>query len=201
MSNLCPNPSVANNDVGWANGTRTAVSGFDRPYAKRFTGTTDTIFIGGPAIPVAAGQEMTFSFSGRCSEAMTLRLYVDYFSGSNSAGDSGSKSHPLSANVVSRGFQRVTIPAGVTTAMLSVYFNLPSTSAILDVTMLRYTVGTDSLYFDGDSEGWEWTGASGNSTSIQSAPVLDQLSGVKIWNGSSWINTPKQKVYNGSAWV
>lgn len=200
MSNLCPNPSLVNNETGWANGTRTAVSGFDRPYAKRYTGSTATSFIGAPQIAVTPGQQITFSFSTRSTAAITLRVYVDYFNGATASGDSGAKNVSIPANTVTRAFSTVTIPSGINGAMLSVYFNLPANNTVLDVTMARYTLGTDTAYFDGASPNWQWMGAAGNSASQPTTPTV-QPSGIKIWNGTTWADAPKQKFYNGTAWV
>lgn len=166
--NACPNPAVSVDTTGWggnATPTRTAVTGFLRSFAARYSGAS---FIETPRGAVTAGAIVTLSVYARVNGALpsTIRSYIAWYTAGGSAISFDSQSHPdLAAAVVTRLARTGTAPALAAAASL-IFDNF---GGILDFTAMLTELADSALpYADGDSEGWEWDGTPGVSASSES---------------------------------
>ncbi|WP_326646060.1 hypothetical protein OG884_15525 [Streptosporangium sp. NBC_01755] len=164
--NLCVNPALVNDGTGWAGEaapTRTAVSGFDRPFAARYTSGT---FIRTPAAPATAGLEYTVSvylrpanFSGGGT------IYFEWLNAGGGPIGYPSASYTVTLNVVSRASITGVAPEGAASVRL-ILDGINYSLNTVDATMLliEQAAGVED-YFDGDSPGAAWDGVAGSSAS------------------------------------
>lgn len=204
MNNECLNPSLANNNDGWTGeGDRVAAAGFDRPYVYRLTGTTSPLHSVSAHAVAAAAEQWTGSLSIRCTSDVNVRLYLEYYDGSDSwigdSGTDGGQDNSIMAGLVRRIWRTGLTPAGTAKVRMSCYIDLPASEDVCDITMVRLTQGVDTAYYDGDSLGWEWAGAAGNSSSLGS-PASGGVTVCYFTYGFGWLERP-MKIWNGNAWI
>jgi hypothetical protein len=165
-TNLCPNPSLANNATGWFGpggwARVTGLTGFTRTTGWAGTAAGDPI---GARGAVTGSAPYTYSAYVRAQNAGDVEAQINWY---NSLGNYVSTSTPqtftLTANTVTRIWTTATAPPTAVTAGLVVF----------TATSLGQLVWTQTLYeagsilapwFDGSSAGASWTGTAGNSTS------------------------------------
>jgi hypothetical protein len=165
--NLCVNPCLTNDVSGWGGGstpTLTAVSGFGRPNAARYTSGT---FLMSATGAVTAGLTYTLSTYVRSTNNSSGTLYIEWTNGTGGKSYT-TTAYSLVAGTVTRLSISGTAAAGIVTAGIlldGVNYSLNTT----DVTMvLVEPVGTLDTYFDGGSPGATWDGTPGNSASTLS---------------------------------
>jgi len=182
--NLCPNPAAKNNATGWS-GSGTPARATDFPGTlPRTTGVRATAggFIQCPAAACAPGDIFTLSFyqhNGSAAFQFSRTAYVGY------TRSAGGDVFPETWNTGNLGDIGSTLRTSFTTAAApalatGVYFLWDSLAVGLGITAaLLEKVGAVNSYADGDTSGWTWDGANGNSTS-------SELSGpqVYVYNGS-----------------
>ncbi|MET8866523.1 hypothetical protein ABZW11_26595 [Nonomuraea sp. NPDC004580] len=164
--NTCVNPALANNVDGWGGGstpTRTAVSGFDRPFAARYTSGTFATTARGAVTPSAPATLSVYGYFDVDGIAGGV-TYIEWRRGDNSV----ITYSPSNFNVPGRSTVRLsntaTAPADAAYAALIVEFGFASGAG--DLTMVLTEAGTILLpYFDGDSDDAVWDGTPGSSSS------------------------------------
>lgn len=168
--NKAENPALANDAVGWAaigGGSRTAVTGFGRPFAFRKTGGTGSLSIYCARASAGVGETWTASIYIRSNVARTVNPTLDYYtSGSTFISDQVGDPVSLTANTVTRIYVTGTTVATTARLQLTISYTAAATSDVMDVTALMYEkVATLDGYFDGDTPNAVWDGTAGNSTS------------------------------------
>lgn len=165
--NTCINPSLSVDNAGWGgNGTapvRTAVSGFDRGFAARYT---DGSFIrtqygaATPALTYTVSLYLRFA-----TFAVNGHIYIEWQDGSHGALSYTSADYSATFNAVTRVTVSGAAPAN--TAFAAIIIDGDSFSAnTLDVTMVLIEPVADlDDYFDGDTAGAGWVGTAGASAS------------------------------------
>lgn len=175
--NRCPNPCFKYNITNWSaigGATRTAVSGFARPFAYRKTGSTGSFAIYSARASAVPGEVWTSSLYIRSNVARTVAPDLDYYNGSGTyiSGQDGGFLN-LVAGVVTRLSLAGTTPANTAQIQMSIYWDATSTSDVMDVTMLMHEkVAALDSYFDGDTVDASWDGLDGNSTSTFIAALV-----------------------------
>ncbi|MGW0587456.1 hypothetical protein [Streptosporangium sp. NPDC002607] len=157
---------MTNDDTGWAGEaapTRTAVSGFDRPFAARYTSGT---FIRTPGGQVTAGLEYTVSVYLRPSNfSGGGTIYFEWLNAGGSPIGYPSSSYTVTLNVVSRASITGIAPVGAASVRL-ILDGINYSINTVDCTMLLIEQASQvEDYFDGDSPGATWDGAPGSSAS------------------------------------
>jgi hypothetical protein len=167
-TNLCPNPSLANDATGWfGGGVRvTGSTGMSRATAFQNAGATTTL----PRATVTAG--LTYRFSAYVKGTgggSSGNVNINWYSGGAYLASAPGQGWTVTTGQVARIESGAQVaPAGADQALL----NITGVDAQIQVTAVLYEQ-TSSLFefFDGDSGGCSWTGTSGNSTSTN--PVGD----------------------------
>jgi hypothetical protein len=168
--NLCTNPALGVNVTGWGGGstpTLTAVAGFGRPNAARYTAGT---FMWSAAGAAFAGLSYTVSAYIRTNTFNASgSAYVEWLnSGGGVIGDTPGAAYTTTSGVVSRVSVTGTSPANTASARLVMDgVNYSVNSADITMVMVEQ-VGTLDTYFDGGSPGATWDGTPGNSASTLS---------------------------------
>jgi hypothetical protein len=170
--NTCPNPALSVNATGWSGSavpTRAAVSGFLRPWAARYVPVS---FIETPRAAVAPGLVWTLSLYAQLNSAfatVSISSYIAWYNASGGSIQFDTLSLPQLANGVTTRLVRTgTAPALAATASL-IFDGTGSLHNWIDFTamLVEQTDGANP-YADGDSDGWEWDGTSGLSSSSES---------------------------------
>ncbi|MEV4180187.1 hypothetical protein AB0J28_01910 [Streptosporangium canum] len=166
--NLCINPACANDVLGWGGGStpaRTAVSGFARGFAARYT--AGTFAAGGPTSlsAVTVGLTYTLSVYFRSTSNASGSIYVEWLNAGGSGFGYPFASYSGSAGAVTRASITAVAPTnavGARVVMDGVNYgaNLTDFTAVL----IEQVAAVD-VYFDGDSSGASWDGTAGNSSS------------------------------------
>jgi hypothetical protein len=166
--NTCQNPALANDNAGWSGGStpaRTAVGGFGRPFAARYTtGTFSNSSRGG----VVAGQQYTLSvyvYFDNAVANISGAVYVEWRNAGGGVLSYSNGSYNVPARTVSRVSITATAPANAAQAsMITDNYNFSTGAA--DFSMVLVEQGATLLdYFDGDSPGASWDGTPGSSAS------------------------------------
>lgn len=163
--NLCPNPAAKNNATGWSGSaapTRvTGLTGFPVTTGEKSTGAG---FIQSPTGACGPGDQLVLSLYQQSSSFLGSKTVYAAFTRS-AGGDDFSQTFTTSLDgTVKRATATVTAPANAT----GVYLLLDGIAADTVMTAVMYEPGTvDGGYADGDTSGWAWDGANGNSTSSE----------------------------------
>lgn len=174
--NTCVNPCLSNDAAGWGGGstpTRTAVSGFSRPFAARYTSGT---FSNSARGAVTGGQQVTISQYVRLDTPVATVNGVVYLewrdAGTNVLGyDSTSYSVPGQA--VARQSATFTAPASAAwVSLISEGYNFGVGGPGDFTMMLIEQVGALDAYFDGDTALASWDGTPGSSSSTLDDAVI-----------------------------
>lgn len=178
--NACPEPAPID-PTGWtSNRTLTVetVSGFDRPEAAQITGTGsggEHYILTEPGA-ATAGTDHTVSVSYRTGASTQVTAYILYYdSGGSVIGFSAHPDNPISttANTVARLSVTGTTAVGTVTVGAQISLVSASTST-LQATMASLEEGSlPGAYFDGDTTGASWDGATGRSASTLGAAEVD----------------------------
>jgi hypothetical protein len=175
--NLCPNPAAKNNATGYAsNGTFAQASDFPTPASPRSTGVRMSTggYLQCPTAVCAPGDVFTVSFyqhNGSASFQFGRTVYIGY------TRSAGGDTFPETFNTGALGDVDVVARTSFTTAAApalatGVYVLWDSLVAGLGMTgVLLEKVAALDTYADGDTSGWVWDGADGNSTSSE-APTI-----------------------------
>ena len=164
--NACINPACANDVTGWGGAstpTRTAVTGFDRPYAARYTSGTYATTAPGA---VTAGLPHTLSVYAYFDvEGVAGGVtYIEWRRADNSVITYSNANFSVPGQQVVRLSNTATAPDEAAEAALIVEFGFGGGAG--DLTMVLIEAGSDlNEYFDGDSDGAFWDGTPGNSSS------------------------------------
>lgn len=165
-NNRCTNPALANNNTGWGGAStpvRTAVTGFDRGFAARYTTGS---FIRSQSGAASPGVTYIVSLYLRLATfAGSGSFYIEWQDIGGDPLDYTTGSWSATANVVTRASVSGTAPGGtVFAAVVLDGENFASNAA--DFTMALIEQGAVlQAYFDGDSPGATWDGTAGNSAS------------------------------------
>lgn len=189
--NLCPNPAAKNDATGWsgtaAAGRVTGLTGFPVTTGMKSTGAG---FIVSPTGACSPGDQLVVSLYQQAPTALGNKTVYAAFTRS-AGGDDFSQTFTTNLDgTIVRATATVTAPANAT----GVYLLLDGVPADVVMTAVMYEPGTvDGGYADGDTSGWVWDGADGNSTSSEasgpSATLWDGASEVPVnltlWDGAS----------------
>lgn len=203
VKNLCTNPSAKVNTTGWTNSSATFVRSTSLTGMPRTTGikTTGGGFIWTPPGAVAPGDLAKVSFYIKNSTGATIaggkQVFIGYTlsaGGPNFPGDSfNTAALGVDGNVQRASYTTAAAPALAT----GVFMLIDSLPADIDITAVMFEVGsTLNPYGDGDTSGWVWDGASGNSSS-QEAPAAGFT--VTVWNGSTEDTVGSVTVWDGAS--
>lgn len=165
--NLCPNPALDVNTTGWADGgaeapTRTAVAGFSKPFAARYT-TNVAGFIRSAKGAVTEATSYTLSLDIRATNNSNGTLYTEWVKADTSLSYS-STPYNLVAGVVTRIGITAIAPTGAVFARV-VLDGINFSTNTTDITRVLIEAGPLDSYFDGDSTNCSWDGAAGLSPS------------------------------------
>jgi len=178
--NLCPNPAAKNNSTGWGGSaapTRvTGLAGFPVTTGMKSTGAgfiTSATGVCGP------GDQLVVSLHQQSATVLGSKTVYAAFTRS-AGGDDFSQTFTTNLDsTVKRTTATVTAPALAT----GVYLLLDGVGADVVMTGVMYEPGTvDGGYADGDTSGWAWDGADGNSSSSESAPSGPATT---LWDGAN----------------
>lgn len=166
--NTCDNPCLSNDAAGWGGGvspTRTAVTGFDRPFAARYTSGT---FSNSARGAVSGGSQVTISQYVRLATAaptVTGTLFLEWRDAATNVITYGSAGYTVPGGQVARQSATVTAPANAAfLSIISEGFNFGTGNG--DFSQVLIEDGPDLLdYFDGDTAGASWDGTPGSSAS------------------------------------
>ncbi|MGV9536563.1 hypothetical protein ACWDR9_23380, partial [Streptosporangium sandarakinum] len=167
--NLCINPALDVNVAGWGGGstpTRTAVSGFDRSWAARYTAGTYMATSATAMGAITAGLTYTLSVYLRpVSFNGSGAIYVEWINGGGSGFGYPTVSYSVTGGVVSRASITAVAPSGAVAARL-ILDGINYSVNNLDATMvlIEQAAALDA-YFDGSSPGASWDGTAGSSSS------------------------------------
>lgn len=177
--NLCPNPAAKVNATGYAgSGTPARATDFPTPAAPRSTGVRATTggFIQSPAASCAPGDVFTVSFyqhNGSAAFQFGRTVYIGY------TRSAGGDTFPETFNTGTLGdigavartsFTTAAAPANAT----GIYVLWDSLAVGLGMTaVLLEKVSALDTYADGDTPGWVWDGADGNSTSSEAPATAE----------------------------
>lgn len=173
--NLCPNPAAKNNTTGYSGSAAIArVTDLPAP-CPRATGirVSGGGYIATPIAVCAPGDVFTVSFYGHNGGSFSESDKTVYVSYTQSAGGDlfpQTFTFALGAigNVARASFTTAAAPANAT----GIYLVWDAVGVGYGMTSLLFEkVGALADYADGDSSGWVWDGADGNSTSSESAAV------------------------------
>jgi hypothetical protein len=164
--NLCTNPALSTVVTGWGGGstpTLTAVSGFSRPNAARYSSGTFMSTAQGAATAGLSYTVSTYARSNNFSPSGTI--YIEWLnSGGSSISFSTGSAYSLPSTVVTRASTTATAPAN--TAFCRVVMDGTNYSVnVCDITMVLLEQAALDTYFDGDTGGATWDGTTGNSSS------------------------------------
>lgn len=172
--NGCPNPALGVDTTGWGGGstpTRTAVTGFARPWAARYSPPGS--FQETPKSAVTAGQTYTLSLDARVTTAFAtshINTYIGWYTFGGGAITFDTLALPdLAAGVVTHLERTGTAPA--TAAFVDLIFDGVGGDFIDYTDFLVEEGGSSQPYADGDTPGWVWDGAAGLSPSSESPAV------------------------------
>jgi hypothetical protein len=188
--NLCPNPALSIDATGWGGGsapTRTAVTGFVRDWAARYSPSGS--FQETPRSAVTAGQIYTLSLYARLTSAFATSSCNSYIGWYNAGG--GAISFPAQAlpdlqnGVITRLIRTDVAPVGAAFASL-VFDNIGGTN--IDYTAMLVELDSSAQpYADGDSASWQWDGTPGLSPSSElqvSTGLVGRIAGPSSASGS-----------------
>ena len=168
ITNLVTNPSVETNSTGWggpnaATFVRQASSALHGTQGMRYTAAANSIDSGAqiPASAVTAGQSYTASVSVRAITAGSYSLSVQ-----GTGGSAGRDVRSLTAGQTARFIFTWTpgTSGGISYYVLRQGGQAGTHDFDVDGAMLVQN-STNSVYADGATPGWIWTGATNNSTS------------------------------------
>lgn len=172
--NRCPNPALGVDTTGWGGGStpvRTAVTGFARPWAARYSPPGS--FQETPKAAVTAGQVYTVSLDARVTTAFATSHINSYLGWYNSGGGAitfDTLALPdLTAGVVTHLERTGTAPANA--AFVDLIFDGVGGDFIDYTDLLIEEVGSSQPYADGDTPGWIWDGTAGLSSSSENPAV------------------------------
>jgi hypothetical protein len=171
--NLSVNPALKNNATGnatsWTStpagyARQTGVAGMNRTTGFGGSGAIDVVT--SPRFAVVAGQQYVASVQVKTGASNTFKILINWYTGT----DSGTFiANTATTSFGVNGTQRCevgpfTAPAGAGGAYLRI-IELDATTVTLTALIAEETSSTGRTYFDGDTTGASWEGASGNSTS------------------------------------
>ncbi|MEV4287366.1 hypothetical protein AB0K40_17820 [Nonomuraea bangladeshensis] len=178
--NLCVNPALANDEAGWggeAAPTRQAVTGFDRPFAARYTTGTFLRTAPGAVVP---GQTYRASAYLRPSNTFSAggNGYIEWRDAADGVLSYSMGSYTLGGpGEVVRASVTGTAPANAARGHL-ILDGVNYTVTTVDATMCLVEAGSDlGDYFDGDSAGASWDGTPGSSSSTLEDAITGTLAG------------------------
>lgn len=174
--NLCTNPALSVDNTGWGgNGTapaRTAVSGFQRPYAARYV---DGTFIRTPTGLVTEGLTYTLSIDIRpTSDVSSGHIYIEWQRSDSSVIQYTTVAYgALTGGAVTRLSVTDTTPIDGTVYQACIIVDGPDfTTNTTDFAAALIEQDTQlDPYFDGDTPGASWDGTAGESTSTFVVPL------------------------------
>lgn len=172
--NLCPNPALKVNTTGnatnWTSSPagyarQTGVTGMSRTTGFGGSGAIDTVT--SPRFAAAAGSTYMASVQVKTGAGNAFKILINWYSGTVDSGTfiSGTTTTSFTVNGTSRcEVGPFVAPAGAGAGYVRV-IDLDATTVTLTAVMVEETSASGNAYFDGDSAGASWEGASGNSTS------------------------------------
>lgn len=181
--NTCTNPCLTNDATGWSDGAevpaRTAVAGFIRSFAARYT-TNVAGFVRTPPGAATAGQQHTLSTYIRPTNIASGTIYAEWRNASNGVLSYTSNGYSAAGGVVTRISHTGMAPAN--TAFVRIIIDgINFTFNTTDITaVLIEQVATLDTYFDGDSLNATWDGAPGNSASTLNDTPVNTLLRVRV---------------------
>lgn len=163
--NLCPNPGAKNNSTGWSGSAAparvTGLAGFPVTTGMKSSGSG---FITSPTGVCASGDQLVVSLYQQSPTALGNKTVYAAFT-RLAGGDDFSQTFLTNLDgTVKRTTATVTAPALAT----GVYLLLDAVPTDVVMTAVMFEPGAvDGGYADGDSVGWAWDGADGNSASSE----------------------------------
>jgi hypothetical protein len=199
--NACPNPGLATVLTGFSGSaatsqvaTRVAVLAFVNTWAAQVQATlAGAGFILAPKITVASGQQWTFSSSCRVSSAMAVTADLIWYDVNNAVISTVvSQPFTLKGNIVTQIGVTANAPSNATSAQLRVSASLQNTDTLQVSDVLYERAAGIDQYADGYTDGYQWDGTPGNSTSsLIPVPVLDSaqnLVSIFVWSDvAAWV--------------
>lgn len=172
--NLCPNPAVKVNGVGWSGATSFAtLTGFPRTTGFTYSTTGNTLTT--PVAAASSGLTYTGSLYIRPNGGTAVGGVLTLVIRRSVGGDDTSNSVALGtlpANTVTRiSLANITPTDPTTTGVYLKVTGIDFGTRACEVTaVLLEQSATVDTYFDGDTSGATWDGTNGNSTSTLVAP-------------------------------
>lgn len=165
--NTCINPAIANDVAGWAGGSTpvlTAVTGFGRPNAARYSTGTFLTSASGAAVP--AGTYTLSAYVRSASFAISGNVYIEWLNGVGGViSDTAGTPYSAPLSTVTRVSITGVAPANTATCRL-ILDGVNFSVNVVDITMLLIEqVGVLDTYFDGATAGATWDGVAGSSAS------------------------------------
>lgn len=175
--NLCRNPALGVDVTGWGGSStpaRTAVTGFGRGWAGRYTAGTFISTAATATGAVTVGQTYTVSLYLRTASfgVGVGAIYIEWINSGGSGFGYPSANYSASAATVTRVSVTAVAPAGAVAARVIVD-GINYSVNVTDFTMVLIEQATLQDYFDGDSPGASWDSTPGLSSSTlpDAAPV------------------------------
>lgn len=199
-ANLCPNPAAKNDLTGYtgtSGQTRvTGLTGFPRTTGLHFSGNG---YVQTPAGVRAAGDTTHVSFYIANNTGFVQNNKTVYISYHTSGGDQFPETFQYSLAIGEKKRVTATSTVPAPTGTTGVYLVIDSLNGALgsgfDISCVMFDPDGINTYNDGDSSGWVWDGADGNSSSQPSSGPS-----VFVWNGSTEV-PGALTVWNGSSEV
>ncbi|MGW4422535.1 hypothetical protein [Streptosporangium sp. NPDC004631] len=176
--NLCTNPALGVDVTGWGGGStpaRTAVTGFARPWAARYTAGTFMSTAPTNVSAVTPGLDYTLAIYVRVAtfNVGAGAIYIEWINAGGSGFGYPSANFTASIGAVTRVSITGTAPANAVAARViidGINYNINTTDF---TALLIEQTGTLGTYFDGDSTNGSWDGTPGLSAStLTTAPPI-----------------------------
>ncbi|MER7212455.1 hypothetical protein ABT340_35830 [Streptosporangium sp. NPDC000239] len=168
--NLCTNPALSVDATGWGGGaapTRTAVTGFVRPWAAEYASGTFASSAATSTGAVTVGATYTVSAYARSNtfQVNSGSIYIEWINGSGTGFGYPAASWSAPFNTVTRISVTAVAPEGAVAARVIIDgINFPISPGDFTAVLIE-EAGTLDAYFDGDSAGASWDGTAGLSSS------------------------------------
>lgn len=193
--NLCPNPACGTDTTGWiAQGSLVRTAAITGMPVSTGVNVTGNGFVKPPTGVAAPGDVFTVSFYIKNNSGSTIspgkQVFISY------TRSVGGDAFPESFNTASLGVDGTVQRASFTTAAApadttGIYLTIDQLVVGVEVSAVLYEkVGTLDTYFDGNSTGATWDGATNNSTSTLPDPTVTPTGiSIAITFGSPTVTT------------
>ncbi|MFA7264845.1 MAG: hypothetical protein WC054_00795 [Candidatus Nanopelagicales bacterium] len=187
--------STPQSPVAYQNFTRESVLGFVKSHAAQLQATsTGPAAMRATSLAVSGLSQWAFSCSVRASVAQYVQARIVWFDVTSEVIQTDSSSlFSLFANrVMQIGLVKVA-PSNAVTAKLEIYAPTLNNTDTLQVSDVLYEqTSAIRAFFDGDSEGYQWDGSPGISTSslipVPIPDTLDNLLSIYVWSDvACWV--------------